>query len=77
MGSYTDFFEKQAAEIFETEDYIEECRRILNQFRSFDQGLDAFIVEHGYVGKTEDVDEKVHFVADRCRLGRMFRFRGI
>lgn len=28
MGSYTDFFEKQAAEIFETEDYIEECRRI-------------------------------------------------
>ena len=68
MGSYTDFFEKQAAEIFETEDYIEECRRILHQFRSFDQGLDAFIVEHGYVGKTEDVDEKVHFVADRCRL---------
>ena len=48
MGSYTDFFEKQAAEIFETEDYIEECRRILHQFRSFDQGLDAFIVEHGY-----------------------------
>ena len=47
MGSYTDFFEKQATEIFETEDYIEECRRILHQFRSFDQGLDAFIVEHG------------------------------
>lgn len=67
MGSYTDFFEKQAAEIFETEDYIEECRRILHQFRSFDQGLDAFIVEHGYAGKKEDVDEKVHFVADRCR----------
>ena len=67
MGSYTDFFEKQAAEIFETEDYIEECRRILHQFRSFDQRLDAFIVEHGYAGKKEDVDEKVHFVADRCR----------
>ena len=41
---------------------------------AYSGGLDTsvilkwLIVEHGYVGKTEDVDEKVHFVADRCRL---------
>lgn len=67
MGVYTNFFEEKLSDILKEEDFIEELKKIIGQFRTFDRALDSFIQEHGYAGEQDNVDEKVRFISDKCR----------
>ncbi len=67
MGKYTDFFEDKSYNILDEEDYIQELKDILDKFRTFDEALDSFIVEHGFKGNLDSIDEKVKFISEKCK----------
>jgi len=67
MAKYTDFLETQTYDIFEAEDYVEELKKISEKFRTFDKALDTFLVEHGYAGDVENVEEKIRFISDKLK----------
>ena len=67
MGQYTSFLEEKSIRIFNEDDCVEELKKIVGDFRSFDEALDSFIIEHGYDGDIKDVNEKVSFISSKCR----------
>ncbi len=67
MGKYTNFMTEKTYEILSKDDYIEELRNIRNRFRMFDKALDQFILDHGYSGDLNQVEEKVAYISDKCR----------
>ena len=66
MGTYTDYFEKKTYEILQEEDYVSELKKVMGEFRSFDEALDRFIQQHGYHGDIEDIDAKTRFISEKC-----------
>lgn len=66
MGTYTNYFEKKAYNIFKDEDFVLELKNTIGEFRSFAEALDYFIGQHGYEGDLKDVERKVRFVSDKC-----------
>lgn len=67
MSKYTDFFKNESYDIFEAEDYNEELKKIAKNFRTFGKALDTFILERGYVGDIDNVEEKVKFITDALK----------
>lgn len=67
MGKYTSFFEDKSISISDEDDYVEELKRVVGDFRSFDEAIDSFISEHGYDGNIKDVDAKVAFISAKCK----------
>lgn len=67
MPTYTNFFDDKTHNIFDEDDYIEELKKSITLFRTFDKALDTFINEHGYTGDIDDADEKVRFIADKFK----------
>ena len=54
-------------ELAEKDDYLEELKCVSEQFRTQDKALDEFLVEHGYQGNLDHVEEKTAFIAQKCR----------
>lgn len=46
----------------EDEDYVVKLKEVFESFRSTKDVLDDFIKQHGYVGTSEDLEEKLEFV---------------
>lgn len=67
MGEYTGFLEDMSYDIFEKEDYLEEMKKMADLFRTFDNALDSFIVNHGYKGDLANADEKVLFITGKLK----------
>ncbi|MEY8332100.1 hypothetical protein AALB53_03115 [Lachnospiraceae bacterium 47-T17] len=67
MAAYTDFLEDKSYSILDAEDYIEELKKAVGLFRTFDQALDTFLAGHGFEGSFKSVDEKVTFLADKLK----------
>lgn len=68
MGKYTNLLEEKIITIYSEDAYIEELKRVVGEFRSFDEALDSFIVERGYGGNIDNIDEKVTFISDKCKI---------
>lgn len=67
MGKYTGLLEEKSFNIFDKDDYIEEMEKVVGIFRTFDKALDTFIVEHGFHGNLENIEEKVKFISDTLK----------
>lgn len=67
MGKYTDFLEEKSITISNEDEYVDELKRVIGNFRSFDEALDSFILEHGYARDIAKVDEKVAFISEKCK----------
>lgn len=67
LGQYTNFFEEKSATIFDEENYEDELKKVIGNFRSFDKALDSFIVEHGYDGDINAVEDKVSYISEKCK----------
>lgn len=67
MGTYTKSLENKAREINPEEDidYSEELIKVVEMFREFDEALDEFIINHGFAGDRQDIDEKIAFIRHR------------
>lgn len=69
MGAYTDFLEDRCFEILPSDDdYVGELARVTELFRSFDQALDSFLVDHGYTHDTANHENKVTYLASKFRM---------
>ena len=55
MGKYTNLLEEKIITIYSEDAYIEELKRVVGEFRSFDEALDSFIVERGYGGNIDNI----------------------
>ena len=67
MGKYTTFLEEKSITLFNEDDYLEELKTVIGDFRSFDEALDSFILEHGYEGDIGNVDDKVAYISGKCK----------
>ena len=67
MAEYTNFFEDKSFDIPYEDDYIEEMKSAVKLFRTFDKALDTFILEHGFKGDIDNVDEKVSYISDKMK----------
>lgn len=66
MGKYTQYMATQEGRISpEDENYKEELLAVAKSFRNFDDALDEFIVQKGYIGDINDVNAKVEYIKDR------------
>ena len=68
MKTYTKILEDRAYDISpEDENYMEELMEVVKLFRYFDEALDEFLVNHGYLGDIKDVDEKISFIKTKFK----------
>ena len=71
MSNYTNLLEDKTYDIFEEEDYMEELKKIAENFRSFDKALDTFIVERGYIGDIENVADKIEYISGKLKAAEV------
>lgn len=64
MNTYTEFLENKAREIYPEDDidYSQALIEVVNMFRNFDEALDTFLAEHGFMGNKLDIDEKISYI---------------
>ena len=63
MGSYTKYFDSKLKSIdLDTEDPYEQLIEISGYFRTFEEGLDEAIMQHGYEGDISDISAKTAFL---------------
>lgn len=67
MGRYTDSFSVRLEYIDDADDYVEELISAEQTFRDLGEGMDEFILSHGYTGDIEDVHKKAKFIRGRFR----------
>lgn len=67
MGAYTDVFMDISESMFEAEDYIEELKKAVGLFHTFDGALDRFLAGHGFAGDLGNADEKTAFLTERLK----------
>lgn len=78
MGEYTEKMNVNAFNIdTEDDDYTEALARAVETFRRFDEVMDDFIGEHGYIGDKSDIDAKIEFIRDKFKLANITPPRGI
>ena len=68
MGKYTTFLEEKSITLFNEDEYLEELKTVIGDFRSFDEALDSFILEHGYKGDIGNIDDKVAYISGKCKV---------
>jgi len=66
MGQYTDLLESKTCNIFDEDDF-EELKKAAELFRTFDEKLDIFLVNHGFLGDIKNIDEKAEFITDKLK----------
>ena len=63
MSNYTAIIRRPLESVsVEDEDFIEELTKVAALFRSFADGLDEFLPQHGYTGDTTDIEAKTDFL---------------
>ena len=66
MEKYTEQLENIKYEISpEDDNYTEELLSVAKSFRDFDETLDTFIINKGFIGDILNIDEKVEFIKDK------------
>lgn len=69
MRQYTNQLRNLQYEIsLEDDNYTEKLLSVVKSFRDFDEALDVFIVQKGFAGDVENVDEKVEFIKNKFQL---------
>lgn len=66
MGRYTDLLESKTCNIFDEDDF-EELKKAAEFFRTFDERLDTFLINHGFFGDIKNIEEKVKFITDKLK----------
>ena len=79
MDTYTKKMESLAKSIDMDNDdnYTEKLIEAVALFRRFDEVMDDFISEHGYLGDKSDIEEKTAFIRDKFKSANMKPPRGI
>ena len=63
MSTYTNFLEYEGSDIYpEDDNYKEKLLAFVKNFRYFDEGLTEFMLEHGYLGDIDNIEEKVAYL---------------
>lgn len=63
MGIYTDSIEELLYDIRPDDDnYTDELLKMAQSFRDFDKALDEFIINQGYDGDINNIDNKINFI---------------
>lgn len=79
MDTYTKKMESLAKSIDtdNDDDYTEKLIEAVTLFKCFDEVMDDFISEHGYVGDMSDIEEKTAFIRDKFKAANIKAPRGI
>jgi hypothetical protein len=78
MSQYTELLDLKANEISpDDDDYKEKLREVAQLFRTFDDALTTFIVEHGYNGDKMRIEDKVLFLQDKFKSANVPVPRGL
>ena len=68
MGAYTAGLEERIYQIYpEDDDYIDALLEVVKGFRSFEEALESFLLEHGYKGDIKNKDEKIAYFVLKFR----------
>lgn len=68
MGQYTKHLKNLSYEISpEDDNYTEELLLVAKTFRNFDESLDHFIIERGFAGDIQNIEEKVSFIKSKFK----------
>ena len=72
MQSYTTLLQTQLDDISpDDENFIDELLEVSKLFRTFSEGLDDFIVHHGYEGDLKDTDGKLVFIRNAFKTAQI------
>lgn len=78
MGSYTEILERESCEIYvELDDFTDNLIKVASIFRSFNEAMDVFITEHGYMENIDNVENKSTFIRDKFKKASIKVPRGI
>ncbi len=78
MQPYTQYIASKRMTIEpESDDYVTKLINMTDQFRTFDEALDEFLLKHGFTGEINNVDQKVAFIEEQYQKAGIPKPRNI